>query len=249
MDSQAGIIVDVAVQTGEADEGVQVFPQLDRIADTTGQTPQTLTADGRLGIASVYAECERRHLTAIIPPQRVSRRKYERIPSCRFRYDPRHHLVTCPQHHRLYPYGRNAQGWVYRGVIPICGACPWRARCFAPSAHVRMIIIPDGYEALLRARRQHAQGWDARTRRCAHRHRGLVEGVHGEAKMQHGLRRAVRRGVNNVAIQVYLTAAVINLKRLARFGAVGWQQWTAWWKWLQPVYTGWWPENGLGMCW
>jgi len=48
------------------------------------------------------------------------------------------------------------------------------------------------------------------------RHRNLVEGVHGEAKTQHGLRRAVRRGLFNVAIQVYLTAAVMNLKRLAK---------------------------------
>ena len=39
--------------------------------------------------------------------------------------------------------------------------------------------------------------------------------MHGEAKTQHGLRRAVRRGLSNVAIQAYLTAAVINLKRLA----------------------------------
>ncbi len=39
--------------------------------------------------------------------------------------------------------------------------------------------------------------------------------MHGEAKTQHGLRRAVRRGLVNVAIQAYLTAAVINLKRLA----------------------------------
>ena len=49
------------------------------------------------------------------------------------------------------------------------------------------------------------------------RHRWRVEGMHGEAKTQHGLRRAVRRGLSNVAIQVYLTAAVINLKRLAAF--------------------------------
>ena len=47
------------------------------------------------------------------------------------------------------------------------------------------------------------------------RHRWRVEGVHGEAKTQHGLRRAVRRRMQNVAIQVYLTAAVMNLKRLA----------------------------------
>ncbi|HEW78614.1 MAG TPA: hypothetical protein ENH34_01415, partial [Phycisphaerales bacterium] len=33
----------------------------------------------------------------------------------------------------------------------------------------------------------------------------------------HGLRRAVRRGLANVAIQAYLTAAVINLKRLVTF--------------------------------
>ena len=38
--------------------------------------------------------------------------------------------------------------------------------------------------------------------------------MHGEAKTQHGLRRAVRRGLANVAIQAYLTAAVINLNRL-----------------------------------
>ena len=43
----------------------------------------------------------------------------------------------------------------------------------------------------------------------------MVEGMHGEAKTQHGLRRAVRRGLSNVTIQAYLTAAVINLKRLA----------------------------------
>lgn len=42
-----------------------------------------------------------------------------------------------------------------------------------------------------------------------------VEGVHGEAKNEHGMRRAVRRGLSNMRIQCYLTAAVINLKRLA----------------------------------
>ena len=39
----------------------------------------------------------------------------------------------------------------------------------------------------------------------------------GEAKTQHGLRRVVCRGLANVAIQAYLTAAVINLKRLAAY--------------------------------
>jgi IS5 family transposase len=47
------------------------------------------------------------------------------------------------------------------------------------------------------------------------RHRWRSEGFHGEAKTWHGLARAVRRGLANMKIQAYLTAAAINLKRLA----------------------------------
>jgi hypothetical protein len=79
-----------------------------------------------------------------------------------------------------------------------------------------MILIVDGYEALLRARRRKNRGWDEDTQRVYNRHRVYVEGVHGEGKTQHGLRRALRRGLANVAIQVYLIATVTNLKRLAR---------------------------------
>lgn len=54
-----------------------------------------------------------------------------------------------------------------------------------------------------------------REERLYQRHRWRVEGVHGEAKTWHGLARAVRRGLDNMRIQAFLTAAAINLKRLA----------------------------------
>jgi hypothetical protein len=77
------------------------------------------------------------------------------------------------------------------------------------------VLIVPGYAALLRARRRRGR-WSERWREAYRGHRCLVEGVHGEAKTQHGLGRAVRWGLANMAIQVYLIAAVINLKRLAR---------------------------------
>jgi hypothetical protein len=98
-------------------------------------------------------------------------------------------------------------------------------------------LIVDGYEALLRARRRRQRGWDAQARRLYNRHRTLVEGIHGEAKTQHGLRRAVRRGLSNVAIQVYLTAAVINLKRLAAASGGLFNNFYLWMKRLM-VYFG-----------
>ena len=52
-------------------------------------------------------------------------------------------------------------------------------------------------------------------RRLCKRHFWRSEGFHGETKTQHGLRRAVRRRLGNMKIQSCLTAAAINLKRLA----------------------------------
>ena len=77
------------------------------------------------------------------------------------------------------------------------------------------MIIKDGHTALLRARRRQARRLpEDYTAYLSHK--VLVEGMHGEAKARHGLDRAVRRGLANVAIQSWLTAAAINLKRLAK---------------------------------
>ena len=67
------------------------------------------------------------------------------------------------------------------------------------------------------------------------RHRALIPAkaepirsrvpMHGEAKSWHGLARAIRRGIANMRIQAYLTAAAINLKITCRifrtFGSDG----------------------------
>ena len=109
---------------------------------------------------------------------------------------------------------RTKRGWVYRARTKDCRNCLLRSRCISATANVRVILISEGYESLLRARRKRRR-WDRQACLTYKRHRWRVEGIHGEAKTQHGLRRAVRRGLANVAIQVYLTAAVMNLKRLA----------------------------------
>jgi IS5 family transposase len=77
------------------------------------------------------------------------------------------------------------------------------------------MVIGEHFTALLRARRKKERGWDQATRDLYDRHRWRVEGAHGRAKVHHGLRRAARRGIDNIAIQAYLAAAVMNLKVLA----------------------------------
>ena len=89
-----------------------------------------------------------------------------------------------------------------------------RRLCLSPGRVNKAIVIGDDHPALLRARRRRER-WSDEDQRLYQRHRWRVEGVHGEAKTWHGLARAVRRGLANMQIQAYLTAAAINLKRLA----------------------------------
>ena len=78
----------------------------------------------------------------------------------------------------------------------------------------RAILLHKDHPALIRARRKHL-AWGGREKAIYASHRGRVEGVHGEAKTWHGLARVVRRGIGPMQIQAYLTATVINLRRLA----------------------------------
>ena len=213
VDDVHGVIVDVHTTTGEVSEGRELLAQVERIEQTTGKTIATLTADAGYAHSVNYQQLETRGIAAIIPPQKEGKHP-RRLPLRRFKYDAKHQCVRCPGGKLLRRSSQEARGWTYRAKSSDCRSCPLRARCFSPSASSRLIVICHGYETLLRARRRYARR-APEDRALYQRHRWRVEGIHGEAKTQHGLRRAVRRGLANVSIQVYLTAAVMNLKRLA----------------------------------
>lgn len=213
VDDKAGVVVDVAVTTGEQSEGEQLVAQIERIERNTGRKIETLTADAGYAHSGNYAALEQRKTQAVIPPQKEGTRKGS-IPLRRFKYDAKHRRVKCPGGKLLRPSGRADHGTWYKARARDCARCPLRTRCFSAAQKRRTVLIMDDYEALLRARRRRGR-WSEIEREAYRRHRWRVEGIHGEAKTQHGLRRAARRGRWNVAIQSYLAAAVMNLKRLA----------------------------------
>ena len=214
VEEKSGVIVAVAVTTGEDSEGVQLPAQIVRIESNTGERVKTLTADTGYAHSANHAALEARRMEAITPPQRVSGRP-GRIPSSRFKYDGRNGVLRCPTGPGLRPGKRNGNKVTYRSAVRVCASCRLRKACIPPTTKARLVAIVDGYPALLRARRRHARG-DERWRGLAKKQHWRIEGIHGQAKAQHGLGRAARRGLANVAIQVCLTAAAMNLKRLAK---------------------------------
>jgi len=220
VEDKNGVIVDVGVTTGQTNEGKQLLEQVERIETTVGAHVACATCDAGYAHGTNYAALEERGTDAVIPTPRVASRKKspQRIPARRFKYDKHKDRITCPNGKHLERQGqateKNEQ--YYRAHSCDCKVCLLRERCFSAGAKVRTILLVDGHTALLRARRRKEKGWDDATREKYRRHRWQVEGVHGRSKMQHGLARAVGRGINNVSIQSYLTAAVMNLNKLVR---------------------------------
>ncbi len=213
VDDKCGVIVDVDVTTGEQNEGNQLSEQIERIENNTGKKLKTVSADSAYAHGMNFELLEDKNIDAIIVPQKENS-KPKCIPLRCFKYDSKNRIVRCPAGKILTRQTENKKGWIYRARCEDCRNCHLRNRCISHDASARRVLISHGYESLLRARRRHRMP-DEKFVSIYKRHRWLVEGMHGEAKTQHGLRRAVRRGLSNVAIQAYLTATVINLKRLA----------------------------------
>ena len=224
VDDARGVVLDVSVTTGAVSERKMVEAQVDSVCEITGRGIATVTGDAGYAYAGVYGGLERRGVEAVIPVRRDPPRS--RVPLRRFRYDARNDVVKCPRGKTLRRVRKSGRKRFFHSRTRDCARCPLRSACLPPSGTKKEVVIPHDYPALLRARRRHAR-WSEEERRMHQRHRWRSEGFHGEAKTWHGLGRAVRRGLDNVKIQSYLTAAAINLKRLAaavvvRLCAPGW---------------------------
>jgi IS5 family transposase len=215
VDDRAGVIVDVRLTTGTVNEGDEILSQLTRIESLLSVRPVRVTADAGYAYGKVYAGLERQGIEALIPPKRVWSNK-KVIPLHQFKYDAKHEVVKCPWKKPLHRTSRCKHGWYYKSTSSDCHRCPDRDRCLSPAVNRRTVVISETYPELLRARRRRER-WTNDSYRLYTRHRWRVEGVHAEGKCLHGLRRAVRRRIENMDIQNFLTASAINVKRIATF--------------------------------
>jgi Transposase DDE domain len=138
-----------------------------------------------------------------------------------------HDILKCPTGHVLRPARPIKHGrFFFYSKARDCARCPLKCDCLSKGRVNKAVVVGDHYPALLRARRRRER-WSAADLRLYQRHRWRSEGFHGEAKTWHGLARAVRRGLANMKIQAYLTAAAINLKRLAAAALTLFARWMA----------------------
>jgi hypothetical protein len=212
VDDVLGVVLDVEVTTGEANEGDHLLPRVDAVAAATGNAVGTVTADQGYAYGKVYGGLERRGIDPVIPAKKEPIRS--RVPLRRFRYDARHDILKCPKGRTLRPQRRVEHGPVLLFDGQRLPGCPMRGRLPVQGAGEQgrgRQRRPPG--AAARPRRK--ERWSRRTPRSTSGTAGARRASTARRRAGTGLARAVRRGLQNMRIQAFLTAAAVNLKRLA----------------------------------
>ena len=151
-DDETGVVLDVAVTTGEINEGTELVPALDRIEALTGVPVLVATADAGYADAKVYGKLEGRKTAAVIPPKAEPIRSP--MPMRRFRYDAEHDIPKYPRG-KVLKVGRAVKhGRFFTSRAKDCRNCDLAGLCLSPGRANKAVVLGDDYPALPRARRR-----------------------------------------------------------------------------------------------
>ena len=213
-DAKSRVITDCHVTTGARHESQLLAERIDYQLERFGFETEAIAADKAYGNGPNYQYLRSKRITPYIPMVAANTAK-EKIPRSKFAYDRKNDRYICPEQHFMLPFTVLPNGTKrYRVPGKLCLTCPRRQDCVSekPSQKIRYIHRGEHQDEVdLIRKRQTTAYFKSKLRE----RQWKIEGLFGEAKQNHGLRRARYRGRQKVQIQAYLIATVQNLKRLA----------------------------------
>ena len=125
VDDERGVVLDVAVTTGEVNEGDLIEAQVDAVQEIADRAISTVTADAGYAYGEVYGGLERRGIDPLIPAKREPIKS--RVPLRRFCYDARHDIEKCPREKVLRPGPPVKHGRFFYSRARDCARCRLKA--------------------------------------------------------------------------------------------------------------------------
>ncbi len=173
-----------------------------------------LVADAKYGTTANYLYLGRLGIPTFVPTTRFGNLRKDIWGRERFAWLPEEDAYLCPAGHKLRRHSnvRSTRRIQYRVPKGSCTSCPHRAQC-APSGRERTLHRSWAQEFVEVAEERLASSLGKQ--RLVER-KIYVEGTFGLAKELHGLRQTRFRGRRRVQIQLWLTAAAMNIKKAVR---------------------------------
>jgi transposase len=175
-----------------------------------------VVADAKYGTGPNYLFLGERGIPAFIPTTRFGHQHKGIWGHEHFQWLPEEDAFLCPAGQKLRRAGNATRTTRVRYQAPkgVCLTCPFRADC-APTGIARSVHRSWGQDYVDAAVERLASPLGKR--RMVER-KIFVEGTFGLAKELHGLRRTRFRGRQRVQVQLWLTAAAMNIKKAVKAG-------------------------------
>lgn len=213
VDGRHNFITDVFVTPGNVHDSVPYLERLDVQIEKFGFGVSEVGLDAGYNTAAICKGLADRNIFGVIPHVR-SRRKGFKLQKRHFQYNKDRDVYICPGGQELVYRTTNRLGFKeYVSDAKICSACKLLSDCMASKSKVRVVTrhVWQEHREQIRSNILTAEGKYLRKKRHE-----TVERSFADAKELHGLRYAKFRGLEKVTEQCLLTAAAMNIKKIAR---------------------------------
>lgn len=219
-DGKHNVVTAILVRPGTEHDSQVMATVLEKHTKNVGRSPEAAVADKGYDSSAAMGACLKRGVIPVIAQKdlansKVSSSKLSSSKSLRddFIFDAQHNLYICPEGHQLQSFNENYQCHQtrYRPKTGTCQGCQRKPEC-APGRADRTVTRPWNAEIKETASAM-LQTPTAQT--LLKRRSEVAERTNADAKVRHGFARAQFRRRWGMWIQAAMTAATINIKKLA----------------------------------
>jgi len=211
-DGKARVVLGLSVTPANRAETNEALSVIDEATSRLNSPPEAVCCDAAYSSGKNAASLEDRGIRLVSPPRKPRTYTEDRYYTVEdFAYDEENDQFTCPGGQVLKYVGTEKQRRRknYRPRRSDCRACLLKSQC--TQSERRHLKVTKYHASLIRLRA------DSKTDSFKELYRSrapVIEGIFGEAKEWHGLRRSWRRGLSKMRVQCLLVASVLNFKRL-----------------------------------
>ena len=213
VDGKCNIITDVHVTAGNIHDSQPYVERLKVQIEKFGFKTEVASADAGYNSAVVCKEIYEMGLMGVFGYRRSpsAKGKYSKY---KFKYIPEWDTYICPEGKYLEYRTTNRDGYrEYKMRECICSGCPRKEECLTAKQKSKSLYrhIWEDYKDIFRAYALSKEGKEIYAKR-----KETIERSFADSKELHGLRYCHMRGLDGVREQCLLTAAVQNMKKIAR---------------------------------
>ncbi len=217
VDAAHGIVVDVAVTSGNVNDSEPYLKRIEYMREYLGLDIREAGADSAYGTSLIYRAMEDIGIRLHTPGATGGVNYKVELTREAFDYEEEKDCFICPAGKELTLRSLEREHYnicrTYRADRKDCRSCPMLSRCVSDSHRSRTIRVNIFEEAVKRQRQK-----DGTT---MHKHilklrQIWCEGSFAAQKWMHNLRRLFRRGIEAAQDHCLLSATALNLKRMVK---------------------------------